>query len=111
MLSSTLSRLNRRRSHQSGSSITRFHWSRVALMRSARPRRRTLLAPEGYGKFAATGWPRCVDAFLVFLQLLEGEAECGTQLFLAHCKRNAAHPHPAADVLVGGFRGLLSRQL
>src|SRR5262245_3864709 len=28
-------------------------------MRSARPRRRTLLAPEGYGTFAATGSPRC----------------------------------------------------
>src|SRR5262245_55392611 len=23
------------------------------------PRRRTLLVPEGYGRFAATGWPRC----------------------------------------------------
>ena len=50
-------------------------------------------------------------AFLVFLHLLEGEAECGTQLFLAHCKHNAAHAHPGAEVLVGGVRGLLSRQL
>jgi hypothetical protein len=30
--------------------------------------------------------PDPVGASLVFLHLLEGEAECGTQLFLAHCK-------------------------
>ena len=48
-------------------------------------------------------------AFLVFLHLLEGEAECGTQLFLAHCKHEAAYPHPAADVVVGEVRD--SRQL
>src|SRR5215813_3300452 len=35
--------------------------------------------------------PDAVGAFLVFLHLLEGEAKCGTQLFLAHCKHNAAH--------------------
>src|SRR5262245_47806288 len=58
-LRSALNRLNRRRSHQSGPPITRFHWSRVALMRLACPRRRTLLAPEGHGTFAATGSPRC----------------------------------------------------
>jgi hypothetical protein len=38
--------------------------------------------------------------------LLRGRAE-----FLAHCQHLAAHPHPAADVLVGRVRGLLSRQL
>jgi hypothetical protein len=54
--------------------------------------------------------PDAVGAFLVFLHLLEGEAKCGTQLFLAHCKHNAAHAHPAADMLVDGARGLLSRQ-
>src|SRR5262245_48553136 len=48
-LRSALSRPDRRRSHQSGPSIARFHWSRVALKRSARLRRRMLLAPEGYG--------------------------------------------------------------
>src|SRR5262249_22299448 len=52
-----------------------------------------------------------VGAFLVFLHLLEGEAECVTQLSLAHRKHHAAHPHPAADVLVGWVWGLLSRQL
>jgi len=50
-------------------------------------------------------------ASLVFLHLLEGEAECGTQLLLAHCKHLAAHPHPRADVLVDGIRGHLSRQI
>src|SRR6516164_5404564 len=51
--------------------------------------------------------PHAVGAVLVFLHLLEGEAECGTQLFLAHCKHLAAHAHAAADVLVDGVRGLL----
>src|SRR5262245_22596468 len=50
--------------------------------------------------------PDAVGASLVFLHLLEGEAECGTQLFLAHRKHLAAHTHPAADVLVDGVRGL-----
>src|SRR5262249_86653 len=49
-------------------------------------------------------------ASLVFLHLLEAETEGGNQVFLAHCKQNTAHPHPAADVPVGGVRGLLSRQ-
>src|SRR5262245_22202077 len=51
--------------------------------------------------------PDAVGASLVLLHLLEAETECGTQLFLAHCKQNTAHPHPAADVPVGGVRGLL----
>src|SRR5262249_41843234 len=51
--------INRRRSHQSGPSTTRLHGSRVALMRLAPPRRKTLVAPEGYVRFAAIGWPRC----------------------------------------------------
>jgi hypothetical protein len=28
---------------------------------------------------------------------------------LAHCKHLAAHSHPAADMLIGGVRGHLSR--
>src|SRR5262249_17856100 len=51
--------------------------------------------------------PHAVDALLVFLHLLEGEAESGSQLLLAHCKHKAAHAHPAADVLVDGIRDLL----
>jgi hypothetical protein len=50
--------------------------------------------------------PYAVGTLLVFLHLLEDEAECVTQLFLAHCKHKAAHPHPAADVLVDGVRSL-----
>src|SRR4030095_1362604 len=48
-----------------------------------------------------------IGAALVFLHLLEGDAECIGQLRLAHCKHLAAHAHPAADVPVGGVRGLL----
>src|SRR5262249_21098517 len=33
--------------------------------------------------------------FSYFCTCWEGEAECATQLFLAHCKHYAAHPHPA----------------
>jgi hypothetical protein len=33
--------------------------------------------------------PDAVGASLVFLHLLEGEAECSTQLLLAHCKHLA----------------------
>src|SRR5262245_10439803 len=54
--------------------------------------------------------PDAVRALLVFLYLLEAEAECGTQLLLAHCKHLAAHPHTPADMLVDGVRGHLSRQ-
>jgi len=50
-----------------------------------------------------------VGASLVFLQLLEGKAECGTQLLLAHCKHLAAQAHAAANVLVDGVWGLLGR--
>ena len=48
-----------------------------------------------------------VGAVLVFLHLLEGESERIAQFRLAHCKHLAAHAHAAADVLVGGVRGLL----
>src|SRR6516225_6895093 len=52
-----------------------------------------------------------IDAGLVFLHLLVGDAERISQLLLAHCQHLAAHAHPSADVLVGRVRGLLSRQL
>jgi len=54
--------------------------------------------------------PDAVGATLVFLYLREAEAECGTQLLLAHCKHLAAHPHTPADMLVDGVWGHLSRQ-
>src|SRR5262249_40560239 len=56
---------------------------------------------------------RCdaIDAGLVFLHLLVGDAERIGQLLLAHRQHLAAHTHPCADVLVGGVRSLLSRQL
>jgi hypothetical protein len=41
-----------------------------------------------------------VGALLVFLHLLEGEAERIAKLLLAHCKHQAAHAHPTADVLI-----------
>src|SRR5262245_24914022 len=55
--------------------------------------------------------PDAVGGSLVFLHLLEGEAKCATQLFLGHCKHLAAHPHPAADVLVDGIRNRHGRPL
>jgi hypothetical protein len=45
-----------------------------------------------------------VSALLVFLHLLEREAERIAQFSLAHCKHHAAHAHPAADVLVDWVR-------
>jgi hypothetical protein len=44
--------------------------------------------------------PDAVGASLVFLHLLEGEAECATQLLLAHSKHLAAHMLAAS---VGGL--------
>jgi hypothetical protein len=51
--------------------------------------------------------PDAVGALLVFLHLLEGDAERIAQFRLAHCKHLAAHAHAAANVLVGGVRGPL----
>src|SRR5262245_44971579 len=51
--------------------------------------------------------PDAVGASLVFLHLLVGDAERIGQVLLAHCKHNAAHAHPAADMLVDGARDLL----
>jgi hypothetical protein len=45
-----------------------------------------------------------VSTLLVFLHLLEREAERIAQFSLAHCKHHAAHAHPAADVLVDWVR-------
>ena len=59
------------------------------------------------GQLLQPAGPDAVGAFLVFLHLLEGNAERIAQFRLAHSKHLAAHPHPAADVLVGGVRGLL----
>jgi len=47
--------------------------------------------------------PDAGGASLVFLHLLEGEAERIAQFRLAHCKHLAAHAHAAANVLVTGF--------
>ena len=55
--------------------------------------------------------PHAVGAVLVFLHLLEGEAECGTKLLLAYCKHLAAHPHPPADMLVDGVRRIFRGKL
>jgi hypothetical protein len=48
-----------------------------------------------------------VRALLVFLYLLEGQAERPAKFFLAHCKHFPAHAHSAADVLVNGVWSLL----
>src|SRR6516165_11693301 len=45
-----------------------------------------------------------VSALLVFLHLLEGDAERIAELLLAHCKHQAAHAYPAADVLIDGVK-------
>ena len=42
-----------------------------------------------------------IDALLVFLDLLEREAERVGKLGLAKAQHEAAHAHAAADVLVG----------
>src|SRR5215472_15210223 len=70
---------------------------------SASPRRKTLLVPEGFGRSAAIGWRRCGWRLSRFSALLVGDAERIGQVLLAHCKHNAAHAHPRADVLVRGF--------
>jgi hypothetical protein len=44
--------------------------------------------------------PHAVGAFLVFLNLLEGQAERLPKLFLAHSEHLPAHPDPAAHVFV-----------
>ena len=41
-----------------------------------------------------------VDAFLVLLDLLEGQAELLAELLLAHAEQHAAKAHPAADMHV-----------
>jgi hypothetical protein len=41
-----------------------------------------------------------IDALLVLLDLLEGEAEMFAEFFLAHPKQHAAQPHPGTDVNV-----------
>jgi hypothetical protein len=65
-------------------------------------------APAGCGKFLLQpARSDAVGALLVFLHLLEREAERIAQSPLAHCKHPTAHAHPAADVLVDGVRGLL----
>src|SRR5262249_48530300 len=63
------------------------------------------------GHLLQSARPDAVGASLVFLHLLEGRPECATQLFLAHCKHPAAHTPRAADILVDGVRGHLSRQI
>ena len=41
-----------------------------------------------------------VGALLVFLNLLEGQAQCFAEFFLAHAQHDAAHAHTAADIFV-----------
>ena len=53
-----------------------------------------------------------VDALLVLLDLLEGEAELLAELLLAHAEQHAAEADPAADVhidRIGPSRALLAR--
>ena len=55
-----------------------------------------------------------VDALLVLLDLLEGQAELLAELLLAHAEQHAAEAHPAADMHVdriGPPRALLARPL
>src|SRR5687768_13674264 len=42
-----------------------------------------------------------VGALLVFLHLLEGQAERVAELLLTHAQHHAAHAHATPDVLVG----------
>ena len=48
-----------------------------------------------------------VRALLVFLHLLESQAERPAQFLLAHCKHFPAHAHSAADMPVNGVWSLL----
>src|SRR4029450_10084395 len=48
-----------------------------------------------------------VRTLLVFLHLLEGQAERFAQFLLAHCKHFPAHAHSAADMSVNGIWSLL----
>ena len=49
-----------------------------------------------------------VGALLVFLHLLEGEAERVAELLLAHAQHHPTHAHPRAHVLVDRIGRLLS---
>src|SRR5450759_5436114 len=51
-----------------------------------------------------------VGALLVFLNLLEGEAQCFAELLLAHAQHDAAHAHTTADIFVNRV-GLFDRHL
>jgi hypothetical protein len=69
---------------------------RLCVRRGCGRRRRShALEEERYwhlknvGDLLQSAGPDAVGAFLVFLHLLEGEAECGTQRLLAHCKHHA----------------------
>ena len=44
-----------------------------------------------------------VDAFLVLLDLLEGQTELLAELLLAHAEQHAAKAHPAADMNIDGI--------
>jgi hypothetical protein len=48
-----------------------------------------------------------VGALLVFLDLLEGQAERLAELLLAHADQHAAHAHPATHMPIDGVRRLL----
>src|SRR5258707_13390588 len=41
-----------------------------------------------------------VHSFLIFLHLLERQAECPTQCFLAHAQHHSTHAHAASYMLV-----------
>ena len=53
-----------------------------------------------------------IDAFFIFLDLLEGDAELVAERFLAEVEFQAPHADPAADMLVDGIgRSWLHREL
>src|SRR3954451_20812410 len=111
-------RLGQGESFGSREEIRDVRW-RCAFCEAVRPRHaaRTALEQEGHRHLenfgnlldAARADPVC--ALLVFLNLLESQAQSFTELFLAHAQHDAAHPHATADIFVnrvGRFRHFLS---
>ena len=63
-------------------------------------RKRKVQVLRGCERRAAADWHPSIGALFVFLDLLKGQSEGLTQLFLAHVEHHAPHTQPASDVLV-----------
>jgi hypothetical protein len=60
--------------------------------------------PQNLGNGLKPARAYTVRAFLVFLHLLERQAQRVAELFLTHIQHQSTHPHAAAHVFIGGIR-------